>query len=97
MKELHEIQHALNERSIDELIRLIESGAIAELRDEHVRTVGEYGAIDLAGKRFFGRAFSTGKEVAKSLAIARRLDPAAVLRDLLALRASMTGRCIIAG
>ena len=94
MSELHTMQKQLNQRSVDELIRLLRSEAFGELGPEHIRTVGQYGAIELAGQSFFARAFSTGKEVAGSLALALELGAEAVLHDLLALRASMTGpRC----
>lgn len=86
------MERALTPSSVEELIRLLQSDAFSELRCEHIRTVGEYGAIELGGERFFERAFSTGKEAASSLALAHHLGPDAVLGDLLALRASLTGR-----
>ena len=89
MNELHGVERQLNPRSVDELIRVLRSEHFDALTSSHIRTVGEYGAIDLAGERFFARAFSTGKEVAFSLALARELGASPVLRDLLTLRASM--------
>ena len=91
MEELHSLQRALNGRSVDELIRLLRSECFDELTFDHVRQVGEYSSIELSGERFFARACSTGKEVARSLALARELGAERVLRDLVALQSSMTG------
>ncbi len=91
LAELHGIERSLNRRSVDELIRLLESDQFEQITRDQIRTVGEYRAIEVAGEPFFHRAFSTGKEVASSLAIARELGARRVLHDLLALRASMTG------
>ena len=91
MTELHGVQRSLNRRSVDELIRLLKSKCFQMLTNEQIRTVGEYGAIELEGESFFARAFSTGKEVASSLALAREHGAGHVLSDLLALRASMIG------
>ena len=91
MTELHGIERYLNLPSVEELIRLLRSGVFERLTDAQVRTVGEYGAIELAGESYFARAFSAGKEVAASLALARELGVCRVLCDLLALRASMIG------
>jgi hypothetical protein len=92
MTDLHGVERSLNRRSVDELIRLLRSGRFETLTNEQIRAVGEYGAIELEGESFFARAFSTGKEVASSLALARELGVRRVLSDLLALRASMIGR-----
>jgi len=92
MTELHGIERSLNQRSVDELIRLLQSDRFERVTNEQIRTVGEYGAIEVEGESFFERAFSTGKEVASSLALARLLGVRRVLSDLEALRASMTGR-----
>ena len=97
MTDLHGVERNLNRRSVDELIRLLESERFETLTNEQIRTVGEYGAIELEGESFFARAFSTGKEVASSLALARMLGVRRVLSDLLALRASMTGSDPMAG
>ena len=91
MSELHGIERYLNLRSVEELIRLLKSGRFERLTDADVRTVGEYGSIELDGESFFARAFSAGKEVAASLALARELGVRNVLCDLLALRATMLG------
>ncbi len=91
MVELHSIERSLNRRSVDELIRLLESDQFEQVTNDQIRTVGEYSAIEVAGESFFHRAFSTGKEVASSLALARELGANRVLRDLLALRSSMIG------
>ena len=91
MSELHGIERYLNLPSVEELIRLLNSGRFERLTDADVRIVGEYGAIELGGESYFARAFSAGKEVAASLALIRELGVRAVLGDLLALRASMLG------
>ncbi len=91
MCQLHQLECQLNLPSVEELIRLLESEAFERLTDADVRTVGEYGAIELCGESFFERAFSPGKEVAASLALARELGARAVLADLIALRAAMLG------
>lgn len=91
MCELHGIERNLNLPSVDELIRVLESGRFDALTNAQVRTVGEYGAIELGDELFFARAFSTGKEVAASLALAQIHGARRVLGDLVALRASMLG------
>jgi hypothetical protein len=91
IRELHGAEKALNRRSVEELIRLLRSGRVSAVTAEHLRALGEYCPIDVAGERYFAGAFSTGKEVAWSLALALELGPGAVLQDLLALRASMLG------
>jgi len=94
MSELHGIERHLNLPSVEELIRLLRSDLFERITDAHVRAVGEYGAIELDGESFFARAFSAGKEVAASLALARELGVRQVLTDLQALRASMLGPCL---
>lgn len=91
MPELHGIELRLNLPSVEELIRLLRSDLFERITDAHLRAVGEYGAIELDGESFFARAFSAGKEVAASLALARELGVRQVLADLQALRASMLG------
>lgn len=91
MRDLHGMERSLNRRSVDELIRLLTSERFEKITNEQIRTVGEYGAIEVEGESFFARAFSTGKEVASSIALARELGVRRVLSDLQALRASMTG------
>ena len=91
MTDLHGMERNLNRRSVDELIRLLKSDRFEHVTNEQIRTIGEYGAIEVSGESFFARAFSTGKEAASSLALARELGVRCVLGDLQALRASMTG------
>lgn len=91
MRELHCIERYLNLPSVDELIRVLESGRFEALTNAQVRTVGEYGAIELGDELYFARAFSTGKGVAASLALAQALGVDKVLCDLVALRQSMLG------
>jgi hypothetical protein len=97
MPELYAIERHLTLPSVEELIRLLRSDLFERVTDAHVRSVGEYGAIELDGESFFARAFSAGKEVAASLALARELGVRRVLADLLALRASMLGPCPAVG
>ena len=92
MNDLHGLERSLNPRSVDELIRVLRFEGFETLTNEQIRAVGEYGAIELEGESFFARAFSTGKEVASSLVLARELGVRRVLSDLVALRASMTGQ-----
>lgn len=89
--QLRGLERGLNRRSVDELIRLIRSEHLSAVTSDHIRTVAEYQPIEVDGEAFFARAFSTGKEVAGSLALALELGPRTVLTDLLSLRESMTG------
>jgi hypothetical protein len=90
--QLHELARNLTRASLGQVIRLLESEKFAELTCEQIRTVGEYGAIEIGGERFFDRAFSSGKEAAGSLGFARFLGADLVREDLQRLRDSMLGR-----
>jgi len=88
-EQLHELERHLLLPSVEELIRLIRSDHFDDVTVDHIRAVGEYDAIELDGESYFTRAFSPGKEASSSLALARTIGPEAVLRDLVALRATL--------
>ena len=87
--ELLRLQAGLTEASIAEALRLLESDRFSELTEQHVREVMEYRPIELSGERFFGRAWSRGKEAGATLGFARRLGAKVVCDDLVRLRASL--------
>jgi hypothetical protein len=89
--QLHELARNLTETSLAQVIRLLESEKFSQLTCEQIRTVGEYGAIEIGGERFFDCAFSSGKEAAGSLGFARFIGRDLVLDDLARLRASLAG------
>jgi len=89
--ELLRLQAELTEASIAEALRLLESDHFPELTEQHVREVMEYRPIELSGERFFGRAWSRGKEAGATLGFARRLGARVVRDDLVRLRASLRG------
>ena len=66
LAELHSFERALTEASLSEAIRLLESDRFEELTAAHIRDVGEYRPIQLGEERFFEKAWSRGKEVAKN-------------------------------
>ena len=84
-------QAGLTEASIAEALRLLGSDRFPELTEQHVREVMEYRPIELSGERFFGRAWSRGKEAGATLGFARRLGAKVVCDDLVRLRASLRG------
>ena len=90
-EELRSFQKELNEPSLREALRLLESPHAAKLTAQHVREVAEYRPIDVAGERFFERAWSRGKEAAAALGFALLLGTDAVREDLLALTAAVSG------
>ena len=89
--QLHELARNLTHASLRQVIRLLESEKFPQLTCDQIRTIGEYGAIEIEGERFFDRAFSSGKEAAGSLGFARFIGRDLVLEDLERLRASMSG------
>jgi len=89
--ELRSFQKELTEASLSEALRLLESPLAGELTERHVREVAEYRPIELAGERFFERAWSRSKEVAAALGFALLLGTDVVREDLLALAASLSG------
>jgi hypothetical protein len=89
--ELRSFQGLLSEAALAEALRLLESPRAEQLTERHVREVGEYRPIELAGERFFERAWTRSKEVAATLGFALLLGTDAVRDDLLALAASVGG------
>ncbi len=90
-EELRTFQKRLSEASVAEALRLLESPHFQDLTDQHVREVAEYRPIELAGERFFERAWSRSKEAAAMLGLARLLGSDCVRSDLANLRSSIRG------
>jgi hypothetical protein len=88
-EELRCFQKQLNEASIAEALRLLESPHFGELTDQHVREVSEYRPIELCGERYFERAWSRSKEAGAMLGLARLLGGECVRSDLSRLRDSL--------
>ena len=88
-EDLRSFQKELTEPSLREALRLLESPHSAKLTPQHVREVAEYRPIEIAGERFFERAWSRSKAAAAALGFALLLGPDAVREDLLALAASL--------
>jgi hypothetical protein len=88
-QELRSFQKELTGPSLAEALRLLESPRAEQLTGRHVREVAEYRPIELAGERFFERAWTRSKEVAATLGFALLLGTDAVRDDLLALAASV--------
>jgi hypothetical protein len=91
LAELLRLQKALTVASLSEAIRLLESEKFHRLTSAQIRAIAQYQAIEIAGERFFDKAFSTGKEAAGSLGYAQQLGREAVLEDLRRLRAAALG------
>ena len=89
--ELRNLQGLLTECALAEALRLLESPRAAELTEQHVREVAEYRPIELAGERFFERAWSRSKEAAAALGFALLLGSHVVREDLIALSATLGG------
>lgn len=89
--ELRSFQGLLSEAALAEALRLLESPRAEALTERHVREVAEYRPIELAGERFFERAWTRSKEVAAMLGFALLLGIDAVRDDLLALAVSLSG------
>ena len=88
--ELRGFQSQLTEPSLAEALRLLESPLVLELTEQHVREVAEYRPIELAGERFFERAWSRSKEAAATLGFALLLGTDSVREDLVLLAASLS-------
>lgn len=88
--ELRSFQCLLTEAALTEALRLLESPLAEGLTNEHVREVAEYRPIELAGERFFERAWTRSKEVAAMLGFAQLLGTEVVRQDLLQLAASVS-------
>ncbi len=91
LAELRELERSLTIPSITEAIRLLESEKFDQLTSEQIRSIAEYQAIEIDEEKFFHKAFTTGKEVAASLAFTKYIGKAVVLEDLVRLRASASG------
>jgi hypothetical protein len=89
--ELWQLERGLSEASLAEALRLLGSPRFAEVTEQHVREVSEYRPIEIAGERFFERAFSRSKEAGATLGFARLLGANNVRADLERLRASIRG------
>lgn len=81
---LHDYEAQIHPNALGELIRLLEAeDDFAEVTQTQINAVGEYKPISVGGKRYFGKAFTTGKEVSGILGIARfKLGREVVLEDL---------------
>ena len=90
--ELRSFQSLLNEASLAEALRLLESPQAEQLTERHVREVGEYRPIEIGGQRFFERAWTRSKEVAATLGVALLIGTEVVRQDLLALVAAVSGK-----
>ena len=91
LTELHQLERSLTIPSISEAIRLLESEKFGQLTSEQIRCIAEYQPIVIDNELFFDKAFTTGKEVAASLAISRYIGRKVVLEDLVRLRATASG------
>ena len=89
--ELWAIERDLTDAALAEALRVLGSPHFAELTDEHVREVSEYRPIEIAGERFFERAWSRSKEAGATLGFARLLGAERVRSDLERLRAAVRG------
>ena len=90
-EQLRSFQKELSEPALTEALRLLESPHFAEITEQHVREVGEYRPIEVAGERFFERAWSRSKEVAAMLGFALLLGGEVVRAELLVLAAPLGG------
>jgi len=88
-EELRTFQHRLTEPSLAESLRLLDSPRAHELTERHVREVAEYRPIELAGERFFERAWTRSKEAGAMLGFALLLGVDAVREDLRVLAATL--------
>jgi hypothetical protein len=92
--ELREFERSLSERSLTEALRLLDSPHFDQLTPEQIRDVSEYRPIEIAGERFFERAWSRSKEAGAMLGFARLLGADAVRADLRRLRAALRGEAL---
>ena len=91
-EELRLVERELTEASLAEALRVLESPRFEELTERHVREVSEYRPIELAGERFFERAWSRSKEAGAALGFARLLGADSVRADLARLNAAVRDR-----
>ena len=95
--DLRQLQRDLTEAALAEALRLLESPRFEELTDQQVREVAEYRAIEIAGERFFGPAFSRSTEAGAMLGFARLLGAGSVRDDLPRLRGSIRDPAVAPG
>jgi hypothetical protein len=95
--DLRQLQRDLTEAALAEALRLLESPCFEELTEQQVREVAEYRAIEIAGERFFGPAFSRSKEAGAMLGFARLLGAGSVRDDLTRLRGSIRDPSVAPG
>lgn len=87
--ELRRLERDLTEPSLAEALRLLGSPHFAALTERHVREVSEYRPIEIAGERFFERAWTRSKEAGATLGFALLLGTETVRADLQRLRAAV--------
>ena len=73
----------LRQPSLQELVRLLTSDRFVFIFEGQIAAVGNYHAIEIEGETFFGKPFSTGKEVASVLRIAWRMGQDKVRQELI--------------
>jgi hypothetical protein len=89
--ELWDLERDLTDAALAEALRLIGSPHFEALTEQHIREVSEYRPIELAGERFFERAWSRSKEAGATLGFARLLGVERVRSDLERLRGAVRG------
>jgi hypothetical protein len=89
--ELLRWQRRLTLTSLNEIMRLFESGKFRKLTSRHVLLIAEYRPITIDDETFFDKAFSRSKEVAACLGFAMEHGWNDVLDDLACLRAILQG------
>jgi hypothetical protein len=90
--ELRQLERDFTEPSLTEALRVLESPHFEELTEQHVREVSEYRPIEIAGERFFERAWSRSKEAGAALGFARLLGQENVRADLERLTQAVRSR-----
>lgn len=91
MRDLRDLERHLSAPSLAESLRLLESPRFAAVTEAHVRAVGEYRPIEVAGERYFEKARSRSREASAMLGFARMIGPGAVREDLRRLRTVTEG------
>jgi hypothetical protein len=91
-RELRALERDLSEPSLAEALRLLDSPRFEKVTDAQIRAVAEYQPIEVAGERFFERAWSRSKEAGAMLGFARLLGAVFVRQDLRRLRSSVRER-----
>lgn len=86
---IHELVGQVRKPGLDELVRLLGSDKFDDLTEDQITNIGNYHAITISEEKFFNKAFSTSKEAASILRIARHLSRDTVLEDLQRLQESL--------